>query len=558
MRRVLTAALCALLLVPVGCDSSGGGAGGKVTDAPTFGGKSDSSFAIAESGRFEGDTTVSGTVEGTEALAYRFNAWAGTKVEITLSSPGLEMDPYLVVDGPHPGGDGKIVAFNDDGPGDSLDSALSLTLTEPGAYRILVGSYGTFNEDPNDKGRFELTFRCLEGCEMPQISLAELLTTLEARLGADGVAQLLDQSLPALFPDAATQALVKQQVGAALAAPGAVEAFPVLPMSALSTVQGLFERPDAVAPAPEPVEFQLDVLLREGCSAERPGWKPVSPQLPGLETGTYADYTVDECNLQRAQELANVLNNLALENGSAVVSADARYETVEDVFRALIAAGHRVRIENQSFYANFLGLQFEGKAVIAPVWLDTGIALPDGRTLAIPAPHSHHTIHIDGPLLRGRLMYYMGVSGGVSWRAVAGLRSPWNGVVTRYTYDSAVDADQIVNLMVVAGELRKRWAEEGRSLPAEGYGVLGVCSDSSAVLELAAEGTVSIFPLAHGAVEAVEGDAVSNYLSALPSDIYGFDEADALRRIRGTLPVGTMSPEPFPGLASDLGSLAGQ
>ena len=64
-------------------------------------------------------------------------------------------------------------------------------------------------------------------------------------------------------------------------------------------------------------------------------------------------------------------------------------------------------------------------------------------------------------------MYYMGVTTGVSFRAVANVRAPWTGGLTRYVYDSDTDPDAIVSLMETAGKLRKEWATESVGMEAE-------------------------------------------------------------------------------------------
>ncbi len=151
-------------------------------------------------------------------------------------------------------------------------------------------------------------------------------------------------------------------------------------------------------------------------------------------------------------------------------------------------------------------------------------------------------------------MYYMGVSGGTSWRAVAGLRSPWTGRETLFTYDSQQDPRAVIDLMVVAGKLRRKWAAEGANLPALGYGQLGVCNDSTAVLELSAEGSISIYPLAHPLIEA-DGDEINDLLADLPADLFGEpDPQDVIRRIKATLPT-HQTTQPFPKLIEALDKL---
>jgi hypothetical protein len=209
------------------------------------------------------------------------------------------------------------------------------------------------------------------------------------------------------------------------------------------TAQALFEAPDTAPPPPGAVHFDVEQdLLGAQCAPDRATREPVHPAVPALQRGSVADYSIHNCALLRYQQFAEVLNNLALANGSTVTYQGTTYETVESVIRALLAAEHHIKIENNRYFADFLGLYMDGMAVIAPAWLDTGIPLPSGNgNILLPAPHTHRTFHISGPLVNASITYYMGVSGGVGFRADGNIRSPWNGESTRWSYDSANDLE---------------------------------------------------------------------------------------------------------------------
>jgi hypothetical protein len=277
-----------------------------------------------------------------------------------------------------------------------------------------------------------------------------------------------------------------------------------------------------------------------------------------LTPGSVADYRFDDCALQRAQDFAAVLNNLSLENGSSVTYQDQTFETIDSAVRALVAGGHEITVTNDRFFANFLGLFYNGAAVVAPVWLTTDLSDGQGGQLALPSPHTHHTIVVSGPLINITLMYYMGVSGGVSFRAVANERAPWTGRRIFRTYQATTDLETVVKLLVTTGELRRRWSAEGASLPALGYGTLGVCNDSTAVMEWAVEGEATIFPLAHSAMAGESKSEVGQILAALPTDVEGYEAAEALGRIFKTLPFENLDDLPFPKLRESLKGLTGQ
>ncbi|MSP71881.1 MAG: hypothetical protein EXR76_06830 [Myxococcales bacterium] len=532
------------------------GAGLKDPSAPILTGKADGHNGPLESGRLTNGERV--TVDLSDrTLAFRLTSYGQTQVRLSLTATAGAVDPYLILEGPLPSHEGRVVAFHDDVGEKDRSSSLVATLIEPGAYRVHATTYALTQDEPSVAGKVTLSYVCEAACEAKTMSLGELIVALRADVGDATLRSLLESTVSTFFTDSETQAGVISQLDGLLGGTP-LEGFPVVALSAIGTAQALLERPEAPVEAPAAETFVLDELLRERCSPQRSTLAPLHPSVPMLQTGSAPDYSIDDCRLQRAQDLARVLNNLALENGSEVIArvgaAETSFTTVEGVFQALIAAGHRVVVTNDRFFADFLGLSYRGVSVAAPVWLDTGLATTDGGTLSLPAPHSHHTIRIKGPLVDATLMFYLGVSGGVSFRAVAGERPTWTGGRTLYTYDSDADPDTVLTLMVTAARLRKRWAEEGRGLPAEGYGQLGVCNDSTAVMEYAVEGTVTLFPLAHAAVESPEGDAdeITRILAALPSDLEGFDPVDASRRLRLTLPFEDLASLPFAGLRAAM------
>ncbi len=533
MKRPLILLGCVFLF---SCDDGGSDAespADKVTEAPDLSGKADGAGGPQLQGPWTG-TKQTVEIDGS-ALEWRVATWGETRLRVTVRSPDGDLDPLVSVYGPIPADSDTLVGYNDDdAKGETFDSALELDVSGYGAVRIVVATYGIAHLDQQSTGRLEVEVECLEGCAQPMIGLDDLLARLRADVGSEQLDSLLAAGIGGFFPEPASAAAVEGQIRALLDGTATGPA-PLLPMAAAGTAQALMERPDHEAPAATAVTFELDELLTRGCTPKRSALAPVHGALPLLTTGSRSDYTVGDCALERAQSFAEVLNNLALDNGSKVVGPDRDYESVEEVIVGLLEAGHHIRAENNRYYADFLGLYYDGVAVAAPVWLDTGIALSGGGTFALPSPHTHHTMYVSGPLVNATIMYYMGVSGGVSFRAVEAHRAPWTGERTLYEYDSATDRDEIIRMFVTAARLRKVWTERGAGLPALGYGTLGVCNDSTAVIEQDLEGTVTIFPLANPGVDQPT-DVIDQLLAELPSDLADLDPADAARRIRDTLP----------------------
>lgn len=531
-------------------------------EPPQIGSKGDSSLDILESGRVLSPALVRVDHDGSQLKAFRVHGFGNTKVRVGLSSVDGAIDPYLLIEGPLPSRASRVVAANDDRSAQSRDSLLEVTLEEPGAYRVIVGSLESFYDEVGPAGQLELEYLCLENCRLPHITLTELVDELLEVMTLEQVRGLFESQIAAFFgevPDVADQ--VRAQFEQALTGTPNLEGFPSIPLSAAPLIKGIFDSDSAPVAAPGPRTFVLDELLKEECMPTRPSLEAVSPQLPGLARGGLADYTYEDCALERTEQFVEVLNNLALNNGSAVVHGEQRFESVESVIRALIGSGHRIVAENNRYFANFLSIYHQGRTVAAPVWLDTGIPLPAGGTLRIPAGHSHYTFRVEGPLFRGVLAFFMGIPGGTAFRADSSLLRPhsWSGERTRTTFSSDTDPERIVDLFVTAADLREKWYEAGRSLPSEGYGQLGVCNDSTAVLELKVEGTVSLFPLVHTPTDTPT-DSIDALLAQIPSDLGGYDHGEALDRIMSTLPFEgsaglDLDEMPFPSLKRALEAL---
>ena len=108
-----------------------------------------------------------------------------------------------------------------------------------------------------------------------------------------------------------------------------------------------------------------------------------------------------------------------------------------------------------------------------------------------------------------------------------------------------------MKLLSLGGQLRKKWITAGANEPGMGYGILGVCTDSTAVLEYALEGAITLFPLAHPKNDAAADD-IDAILAKLPADVEGFDNADAVRRITATLAFDSADAIPFKPFVQEL------
>ena len=257
-----------------------------------------------------------------------------------------------------------------------------------------------------------------------------------------------------------------------------------------------------------------------------------------------------------SQRLADILNRLAANklDGAAQFNANSAI-TPEALIQRLMAEGDTVTVTDSRYFANFTHLHYNGNDVMAPFWIDTGLAVPHahGRHLLVPVSHAELEWHIRGPRIHADISYYFGIDGKAEWRTMDTLDQPW--VLHRdahtYTGAQAVEATRLGGLFTSA-YLRAHAAHP--ALPFGGYYALGVCQDAVSALERALTGRVTLFPnTVDTALFTDPRDAEANaLLRAIPHDR---DTVPTPDRIFGSLPAGpenNFSAITIPGLATDL------
>jgi hypothetical protein len=498
---------------------------------------------IVEATRFRHAGQASGVQDGASVASYRFNGFGGTKVKITVKPQGKAFAPTVVLAGPIPGDDAKVVLQRKGTAASGV--TFETTLDARGAYRLLVGTREAFAGASGSAGAFDVAFTCEAGCDLPEVTLGDVLADVKSQMGADGAKAGLEQLVAAQVADPDLRAKITSGLLDVLARGTSEDvAEPVIPMSMLGVAQGIFEHappPKTVAEAPKPIDVELGQIGAD-CKVSRGGpAKDLTSSIPGLSISDVPDYTYDDCALARIEGLAAALNALSLDDGSVVRDGDAKYASVGDLVTALVQKGHTITLDNSRYFADFVGLNYKGATVRAPVWIDTAIPVPGGGTLKMPAPHAHHNVWIKGPEFDGQLKFYMGVDNGTAFRAQSTIPRAWSGGKATYTIEAE---DDVVKVLSLAGQLRKKWLAAGKDLPMMGYGRIGVCTDSTAILEYALKGTATLFPLAHPKSDA-SADEIDRILGKLPSDTSGFDADDALRRIGATIPFENVSDVPF-------------
>lgn len=464
--------------------------------------------------------------------AYRVQSFGGARLRLRARdlAPAADATVSLRVEGPLPEfgdaipvGRGALVAEADD--------TVTVTLREAGIYRIVAGPSATIRrgELPPRGAKIQLESECLEKCFRAEMTPEALFN----RLGAERLGRLerfAETQIRRHVNEPELQAAIGNEwrrliEGRRFAALGR---FPVLPpLFKAGSLRPLLGNLGAAAPAPDAVvRGELATLLAAGRANRLSVPGPVHPELPEVGYGHFVNNALPRAILAQSPVIAQILTSLAARNGSEITYEGRRLRTPEELVAALIETGHRIELRNERTYANFLSLTYDGKYLRWPVWLDTGLKLKDGSTFVTPSGHSQHAWRIHGPLVKARVMFYLGTSGAAFFPQIDE-RPAWTGLAALDGTESgsrAADAWILKSFEYAAKYLRRVRAERdtvAKGMPADGYGYLGICNDSNAVLELATRRTVTTYPLIR-AKELLEksrhDDGLDPIFEALPKD----------------------------------------
>lgn len=527
MRRIVPLLVCLALAGCVTEASTGKSDGTGYTP-----GKADGVFEIAEVGPLDFEAPLDVTADG-RLEAYRVESYGGTRVSIDLA--GLDgTDAYVVVEGPLAGdgdatapGSAEVIAKDDDG-GDGLNAHLDVTLDAPGVYRVLAGTYESLGkgEVPRD-GRLRLEAQCTDACGRPSIPARDLVIQMRESGQLDALLAQFDGQIATLVPDETQRGAIRAQLDAFV---GSLDAdtpmrFPTLPLRQLGTVRAALGGLNAEPPAADEVVTGELASVLGACDVPRSYPSPVNAALPGLGNGHFPNRALTACQVAHSKRLAQALTSLAANNGSKITYRGVEHTTPASLVEALLQAGHTIEVRNERTYANFISLTMGDRDVIWPVWLDTGEEM-GGAPLTVPMGHSGHAWRIHGPDVDARIMFYLGIDG-AAFFAQTQTRPAWTGEVVNDGASSTEPggAELVVQTVEVATAYLQRIHVEratvAAGMPADGYGYVGVCNDSNALIEYVTRGTVTTFPLMRAAaLDDAErlNDGLDDAIRALPHD----------------------------------------
>jgi hypothetical protein len=377
-----------------------------------------------------------------------------------------------------------------------------------------------------------------------QIELRAALEKLEANGQAEALRGLLLQKALSLGieMDAATLKAKIDDFWATtrqVSQKRAVPRFPVLPLTLFKGITKekllqMAEYQTAHSKTPPavtfvPLEQEWASLFSENCN-EKPSAK--TPIMPGLTTGHSLDTRLSACFVHQSIVLARILGRMTSGESAPLTIGDSKVSSATDLFAELMRTGHEVVVRIEKTYANFIDLNLEGRSIIWPVWIDTGLPLKGSgptRNLLVPAGHSQIAWTITGPKINADVTFYLGVDG-LGFYPRIFLRPRWTGWSHRLLADSKVDTAGILRSIRIANEFTLQNILDSSGLPNDGYGFVGVCNDSAGYVESKMGYELSLYPMARN--PSLGGD--------LPFDLLPpATEAEArgqLRRVLETQP----------------------
>lgn len=437
--------------------------------------------------------------KGKKFPAYRLQSFGNTVFELNVQcGTCLESsDLSLVVEGPLPSygdhtpvGAGPLVLQVPATEKKKLHAKISLK--EKGIYRVLIFHDAGPTRPPL---KMAMTSVCEKHCGRPIETLPEILTSLQK----DERKPLLDKIREEIRRIVADEKIKNALLGELSHIENTkdwkkLDRFPTLPTPhQISQLRPFVESlPHSKPKVIKPVVADLTEYVH-AAKTSRDEPLPRFLQTPmKMEYGHFMSATVPKEELDQSPAIAALLNALATQPKSLVKFADPmtgrhfNLRTPEEFFKALLETGHTIELDREQTYANFISLVREGTYSKIPAWIDTGIELPDGTTLKVPMSHSQMAWKIKGPLVNARVAFFLGMFGAGFFPNIDE-RPRWTGKALKQSFKSEDGNEELLVKSMQAANSYLRCVQMerdkvGKGLPADGYGILGVCNDTSAAL----------------------------------------------------------------------------
>jgi hypothetical protein len=436
-------------------------------------------------------------------IAFRIQSFGNMKIRLEVSRQRGTI-PEFFIEGPleregdyTPIGQGPVYLSSDHSRGSSTVDQ-SVLLQEAGIYRIVFKPARA-----SAPVHFGLKTTCLEECSPREITLPELMFGLKEQGKLPQFIKGFESELRSLIPNQfIVSGIIRkmhQMANSEMESDLQLDRFPMIPLKylpELRTIADLFQTPSEDTPDLV-VQGKLEDLLGP-CDVPREGPVRVSGLPQEFKYGHFSNLALTACQSSHSKTFSQILTSLGAENNSWVEYGQKRFDRPTALIEALLSNGHQIEMRHERTYANFLSFTIHNKLNLRlPVWIDTGLEV-QGEPLVIPSGHSQYAWKISGPLVNARFSFFLGISG-TAFVGETSIRPHWTGNKVTNTFNSSRDRALILRA-VKAAELylahnRKEKETVARGRASDGYGYVGICNDSDAVLEMMCSGTYSGYPL---------------------------------------------------------------
>lgn len=402
-------------------------------------------------------------------------------------------------------------------------------------YELFLKQAGTYWLLPS-KSQKTWRVSCLSGCGRQEVSINELVSSLNSEEKTYFI-QKITKFLTLKFPQIEGSELIVEKLikGITQKDLNFLERFPILPP--------IFELNDyrklLLLVLAKDNNYNTDNLpgswseiIEQFTFSSRPQPEPITPELPNIKYGHFISETVPLKMVTQNYAVAAIMTKLAEEKGYRLrfPTAHGSFVTVtnlEEFLQVLWRTGHHIELRDDRTFANFISFTYGEQYIRWPVWFHTSVVNEQNEELIFPAPHSQFVWQITGPIVNARVNFFLGIHGLNFFPKLDEERPQWTGFASKIqiTDETLSNKALIKKATDRAGVYLRRVRQEAvlysKDYPVDGYGFIGICNDSSAIVESAISETTSFYPLFRSAqLEELSKvyDGLEGILSKLPND----------------------------------------
>lgn len=398
---------------------------------------------------------------------------------------------------------GRAVVFDEVLPAERSTDSLFF-------YDVKLSESGTYLFSPSQVHEY-WKVQCLSGCGRPEISLAQFvrglspaevqffIQKLTRRLHIDSIEHVEIEKLVLEL----TQLIAGKN-------DTALSRFPSLPSSIeLNLIRSYLARAVGKKSANsnrDRLSSTWEEIVEDSEWNSYPELPALDPQLPNVGYGHFISRTVPLSMMAQNTALGLVMTALAEKDGYELSFPGEsgerhRVTDLESFITVLWKTGHHIELRDERSFANFLSFSRGEKYIRWPVWFKTGVRDRNNYDISLPAPHSQFVWQITGPTVNGRVNFFLGINGVGFFPKFDEERPQWAGFANRMQiFDGSEESKNLIKKATKTAELylhRVRWEAKkyAKNYPTDGYGFVGICNDSSAVIESSISRETTFFPL---------------------------------------------------------------